>query len=107
MKALANETFIPQVTVGEGKKAKLVDEEGCAGYEIKALTSMEFCELISDGSHELRLGVQFKHADIKRALRLGLVNPDLMNTMSAIHLAKTAKAIYDKANLAEDERKNS
>jgi len=107
MKALANETFIPQVTEGKGKDAKQVDEEGCAGYEIKALTSMEFCEVISDGSDDLRFGQKMRHDDIKRILRLGLVKPADMHSMPAVHLVKTAWAIYLKANTAEDERKNS
>ena len=107
MKALANETFIPKVIVGEGKNAKEVDEEGCAGYEIKALTSLELTEVVSDGSNDLRIGKTFKFDDIKRILRLGLVKPELIDTMPSVHLIKTAYAIYRKASVAEDERKNS
>ena len=107
MKSLANETYIPKVTVGKGKDAKEVPEQGCAGYEIKALTSLQLTEVISDGSDDLKFRNTFKFQDIQRILRLGMVDTSLIETMPSIHHVKVAYAIYNKANVAEEERKNS
>lgn len=92
MKSLANETITP--------------EENGPDYEIKALTSLELMEVVADGSEEMQKGKSLKSDDVKRLLKYGLVDSKVIDKMSSVALVKTAYAIYDKANLAEQERKN-
>ena len=97
MQALVNEKYTPP-NQAEGKEKS---------YEIKALTSLEFTRLMVDGSDKIKAykGMEFK--DVHLLLTLGLVDPDVIPNMQSDHHIHTAGAIFKKANLAEDERKNS
>lgn len=98
MKAFANETYTP---------SDQKDKDEPTTFEIKALTSLELTEVLADGSNDLKMNKGMKFDDVKRILRLGLVDNTQIDTMLSIHHAEVANAIYTKALVAENERKNS
>lgn len=96
MKALANETFTPP-NQGDNPKS----------YEIKALNSLEYTQVMADGSDKIKELKGLEYKDIVLLLNLGLVDKSQINTMLSEHHIYTAGAIFKKAMLAEEERKNS
>jgi hypothetical protein len=79
---------------------------GEQGYKVKALNSMQFCEVMTDG-FEVRGGNHvMKFAGTQLLLRYGLENPSIVTKLSALKMTELAHAIYAKSALAEAERKN-
>jgi hypothetical protein len=98
MKAFSNEFYTPP---GQD------DKDAAKSYEIKALTSLEFAQVLSDGSDDLKQNKSLKFQDVKLLLELGLVDKSVMSEMPTDYLIYTAGAIYQKALITEAERKNS
>ena len=99
MQALSKEQFQP---------VEQPDENNPIVYTIKPLKPTQITELMADGCKVLeggRITLSFK--GIMMCLRYGLEGVTNLDEMHSSHHAEVAQAIFNKALLAEKERKNS
>lgn len=97
MKALAKETFTPS------------DQEGAdnpVSYEIKPLTSLQFTEVCADGAKAVDGGIGLNFKGLMLCLKYGLCDPSQIHDMPSAHHSEVGKAIFAKAALSEEQRKN-
>ena len=97
MDIFATEKFTPP---GQEKKKE-------KSYEIKALSSLEYTKVVCNGSDKLQAFKGLEFDDVMMILDIGMVDSSQINTMLSDHLVFTAGRIFQKAILAENERKNS
>ena len=99
MKSLAVETFTPK------DQAEAADP---IGFEIKPLSSLQLTEIMQDGTKisEGGMSMVLTFKGLMLCLRYGLKNIELINTMPSRYHAEVGTAIWKKAMLSEDERKN-
>lgn len=98
MQALANEQYTP-----EDQKGK----EPPTSYTIKALSSLQLTEVMTSGFEIKGDQMRMEFKGIMLLLKYGLDDPTAIQKMPSSHHVEVAMAIYRKANLAEEERKNS
>jgi hypothetical protein len=97
MKSLAIEEFAPKDQKKEGSPIT---------FKIKPLTSLQLTEVMQDGTKFVDGGMSLNFKGLILCLRYGLDDIDLINTMPSRHHAEVGTAIWKKALLSEDERKN-
>jgi hypothetical protein len=97
MKSLAVEAFTPK----DQKK-----EEAPITFEIKPLASLQLTEVMQDGTKFVDGGMSLTFKGLMLCLRYGLKDVDLINTMPSRYHAEVGTAVWKKALLSEDERKN-
>lgn len=98
----------------------LADEKviptGCEdgiGYWIRALKPTQLSEVMSDGCKRTEEGVRLLFPGLKACIKYGLVKTEGfdwqgdLDRIPATHQSEIAVAIFHKALMAEDERKNS
>lgn len=102
MKSLAIETFTPT----DQKK-----KDTPTTYQVKALTSLQLTEVMSDGGKLVEGGIGLSFKGVTLCLKYGLLDEtikgNLIDTMPSSHHSEVAGKIFRKALLSEDERKNS
>lgn len=81
-------------------------KHGEEGYRIKPLSSLQFCEVMTDGFEVRGSNNVMKFAGVQLLLRYGLENPAIIPKLPALRMTELAHAIYNKSSLAEAERKN-
>lgn len=97
MKALGNEAFTPTVQK---------DNANPKSYQIKALKPLEVTEVMVDGAkRDPHLRLTF--TGVVLCLKYGVEGVTDFNDIPSAHHAELATAIFNKALLAEEERKNS
>lgn len=116
MQALSVETYYPKDQYQKKADAEGIAEEqlkfeehyerkpDAKGYEIKPLDSLQLTEVMSTGFDAATHKMTFQ--GIMLLLKYGLKDPSLIRSMRSIHHIEVSQAIYNKAALAEAERKN-
>ena len=116
MKALSVETYYPKDQYQKKAEAESLEPEklnleehyerkpDAKGYEIKPLDSLQLTEVMSTGFDATTRKMTFQ--GIMLLLKYGLKDPSEISRMRSIHHIDVSQAIYNKAALAEAERKN-
>lgn len=97
MSDLINETFTP-----EGEKGKKSPRK----FEIKPLTEMQLAGLIMDHGRTANGMITLSSEGAEKCLKYGLVNPDDLDTMKAVHIIAVSRRIFEKALISQEEEKN-